>query len=74
MNNNEIMDNNKLENEKSMREFLTKKYWIELLFMTVILMAIFFFRWFCFIDNAIVGTLLGATIGYFAATIRKIHG
>ena len=67
------LTDNKLENEKSMRRFLTCKYFIELGFMLAIFIFIFIMRYFTFMDNAIVGTLVGATIGYFARSIRKLH-
>jgi hypothetical protein len=56
-----------------LRQFLLRKYLIELAFMFIILVAIVFARCKDLIDTCVTGTLLGAVIGYFASDIRKIH-
>ena len=69
----EVLDNNGLENEKSMRRFLIIKYLIELLVLLSMLVALGIFSYFGFIESCTIGTLLGVIIGYFARGIRKIH-
>ena len=67
------MDTSDLDNEKSMRRFLTTKYIIECSLMIAVFIAIFFFRYFNFFDNATTGTLFGAVTGYFLSDISKLH-
>lgn len=70
---NRNLSDNDLEYEKDMRVFLLKKYRHEIIFFVIIALAIALFRFFNFITTDTTGTLLGAVVGYFAATIRKIH-
>ena len=70
---NRNLSDNDLEYEKDMRKFLLKKYRYEIFFFAIIAISIGIFRCFGFITTDTTGTLLGAVIGYFAATIRKIH-
>ena len=67
------MDANQLENEKSMRSFLLKKYIIDAALCAVILSAIIILRAFGFINNDVTGTLTGAAVGYAMSGIRKLH-
>lgn len=67
------MENNDLENQKSMRRFLLGKYSFEIGTLVVILTAILVASHYNFIDNCTAGTLFGSTIGFFASSIRKIH-
>lgn len=69
----EKLSDNELQNEKSMRAFLLKKYLIDWLVLITLLVSIFIMRHFVYIENTIVGTLLGAIVGYFARGIKKIH-
>jgi hypothetical protein len=70
---NKNLSDNDLEYELDMRKFLLKKYRHEIVFFIIIAVSIGLFKWFNFITTDTTGTLLGALIGYFAATIRKIH-
>ena len=67
------MEQNDLENEKSMRDFLQKKYTKDIIIAGICLTAIVLSRSFGFITNDVTGTLLGATIGYSLAGLRKLH-
>jgi hypothetical protein len=67
------MDTNELLNQKSMRNFLLKKYAIDAALCTVILAAILILRACNFITNDVTGTLTGAAIGYAMSGIRKLH-
>lgn len=64
---------NWLDNEKSMRKYLTTKYLIELATLTATLIAIILAAYFKFIDNCTVGTLFGVVIGYCLKGLRKLH-
>lgn len=67
------MGDNKLAYEQGFRKFLLFKYFIEMCLLSIILIALYFFSCCGFIDGCTTGTLLGAVIGYFANSIRKIH-
>ncbi len=67
------MGDNQLKFEKSLQNFMIKKYAVEIIILIIMLSAIGLARAYGFIDNCVTGTLLGTTIGYFAADIRKIH-
>lgn len=68
-----MLDPNELENQKHMRGFLLKKYLRDGMLTIIIILAIFLFRYFNFIENNVAGTLLGATIGYAMGGLRKLH-
>ena len=51
------MDSNDLQNQVSFRNFLQKKYSKDLALTVIVLLAIFIFRWFGFLDNNVTGTL-----------------
>jgi len=67
------MDNNQLENEKSMRRFLNWKYFWDNLSLALILTTLVFCAWFRLIDTCTTSTIFGAVVGYFLAGIKKIH-
>ncbi len=67
------MGDNKLAYEQGWRKFLIKKYIIETCLLTIILFALYCFSCCGLITGCTTGTLLGAVIGYFASSIRKIH-
>jgi len=67
------MGDNKLAYEQGWRWFLIGKYFIEMSLLSIILFALYCFSCCGFIDTCTTGTLLGAVIGYFASSIRKIH-
>jgi hypothetical protein len=62
-----------LQNQINMRTFLLKKYIRDGMLTIIIIIAIFFFRYFNFIENNVAGTLLGATVGYAMGGLRKLH-
>ncbi|HEY9004071.1 MAG TPA: hypothetical protein VIM89_22120 [Mucilaginibacter sp.] len=62
-----------LDNERSLRRFMSGKYGFEILNMVVVFAGVLTARFLGFIDNCVTGTLLGTVIGYFCADIRKIH-
>ncbi len=67
------MGDNQLKFERSLQNFMIKKYAVEIIILILLLSAVCFARYNAFIDNCVTGTLLGTIIGYFAADIRKIH-
>lgn len=67
------MGDNQLKFERSLQNFMLKKYGAEIIILVVLLSAVCFARYNGFIDNCVTGTLLGTIVGYFAADIRKIH-
>ena len=69
----ENVSDNRLANEKSMRKFLTTKYIIDLITLSVTLGAIFLSAYMKVIDSCTAGTLFGVTIGYCLKGFRKLH-
>ncbi len=67
------MDSNELDNQKSMRSFLQRKYTKDIILFSVALLAIGTLRALSFISNDVTGSLAGATIGYAMSGLRKLH-
>lgn len=62
-----------LENEKSMRTYLLKKYAQEWLVISTCLVAIIFAGCYKLIEPNTVGALLGVAVGYGLKGLRKLH-
>lgn len=58
------MENNQLEDNKSVRSLVKAKLWLGIIQLTVISIAIIFCSWNSFIDKSVTGTLLAGIYGY----------
>ncbi len=64
---------NWLANEKSMRRYLSHKYWVETTIVLVSFTAIIVSAWQGYIDKNTTGALLGVAVGYGLKGFRKLH-